>query len=165
MSILWFFASFNHLHESRSCGIFDAANPVVGKDTGHLPLRVVFNQVGVIGHLPLKAALLFFLLGADAAVGGDAQAGVRLIENQGIGFDLVDFLLGNRMLIHGKTSSDHLVIQQPQRNLGRWRDNYLRHNIKKQLDRKFGTQYRRIRKSMCNKFCLGIVLLVGNRVV
>ena len=30
------FASFNHLHESRSCGIFDAANPVVGKDTGHL---------------------------------------------------------------------------------------------------------------------------------
>ena len=68
------FAGFDHLHESRSRSVLDAADPVVSKNTGHLPFGVVLNQVGVIGHLPLKAALLFFLLSADAAVGGDAQA-------------------------------------------------------------------------------------------
>ena len=68
------FAGFDHLHKARPRGILDAADPVVGKNTGHLPFGVILDQVGVIGHLPLEAALLFFLLGADAAVGGNAQA-------------------------------------------------------------------------------------------
>lgn len=68
------FAGFDHLHKARPRGVLDAADPVVGKNTSHLPFGVVLDQVGIIGHLPLKAALLFLLLGADAAVGGDAQA-------------------------------------------------------------------------------------------
>ena len=67
------FAGFDHLHKARPRGVLDAADPVVGEDSGHLPFGVVLDQVGVIGHLPLKAALLFLLLGADSAVGSDAQ--------------------------------------------------------------------------------------------
>ena len=103
------FAILYHLHKTGSCGVLDAADTVVSVNPSHLPFRVALDLVGVIAHLPLKAAFLFFQLGADAAVGGNAQALLAALCQARVSRDFADAFFQSRFC-HSITPLQDLII-------------------------------------------------------
>ena len=76
-----FLAILNHLVESIALlGVY-TRDTVIRIDASNLPFRGGIDFLGVVQFLDFKAALLFFFLGADAAVGRHPQLAHRVFPS------------------------------------------------------------------------------------
>ena len=96
-------AVLNHLVETIALLCMHTGNTIICVNARDLPFRGGIDFLGVVQFLDFKAALLFFFLGADAAVGRHPQlahrkalslieAGISMILMLPMAFPLTQFV-------------------------------------------------------------------------
>ena len=74
-------AVLNHLVETIALLCMHTGNTIICVNARDLPFRGGIDFLGVVQFLDFKAALLFFFLGADAAVGRHPQLAHRVFPS------------------------------------------------------------------------------------